>query len=592
MIKKKLIVSIWLTLSVLFCIKGQKGELIHSFKLHILPNTIQYIDLDKDGDPDLLKAITADSVPVQWIDDDDDMKVGDLEGDLDSDCLMMDKDKDGQFGSFHDFIVDRNDENRDGKADMEIIADYDTRENRGWEPGHFMIVFDTDNDGIFNNINWHKISLEAWEHIGNADFFTDYSGNTMFIKAHNSTFNVKDLRYNWENPFLFYDPDDDGMTEYAIRFADYPIINTKKPKPLPNKNGKITPEHGTIEYKKRIDDVRVSFDLDNDNSQNNEFDFDMSLKFSGHGINYASHKHSFNSLRGLPESDSLFYDPRWRQMTELMYIGHDDAYPAIFEGKWDQAWFVYDEDDDCHRWERVEFYEPKNLFNIGYYNNGLDNNPQADASGDRGEWDMDFSGEGNLYVGSFDGRLHLHGAEWGAWRIDQVALYYQGWQGWRGGADTIPHDPIDFEPERFATIKYEDTDSNQFFDQIYYDLNGDTVFELSISLLDLGLEDKQEIIKLKDAGYEKLKQIHLTIANNMWDNAQDAIKVAEKHKINIDWYSKLIHPVNVREKYFKGYWLSFYLYFELRKKAQFIKDESLLKAFDKAFHSQSWKSLL
>ena len=61
-------------------------------------------------------------------------------------------------------------------------------------------------------------------------------------------------------------------------------------------------------------------------------------------------------------------------------------------------------------------------------NGGIDNNPQSDASGDRGEWDLDNSGKGNLYIG-FDGRIHLVGAEKGYWRIDQDAKSYQGWGG-------------------------------------------------------------------------------------------------------------------------------------------------------------------
>lgn len=45
-----------------------------------------YIDLDGDGDPDILRTVTANGIPVQWIDDDDDMQYGDLEGDTDNDC--------------------------------------------------------------------------------------------------------------------------------------------------------------------------------------------------------------------------------------------------------------------------------------------------------------------------------------------------------------------------------------------------------------------------------------------------------------------------------------------------------------------------
>ena len=68
---------------------------------------------------------------------------------------------------------------------------------------------------------------------------------------------------------------------------------------------------------------------------------------------------------------------------------------------------------------------------------------------------MDNSGRGKLYVSKFDGRIHLYGAEWGCWRIDQNAEYYQGWDRlWFG---------LDKNPNRFATVKYTDTDNNGFF---------------------------------------------------------------------------------------------------------------------------------
>jgi len=42
---------------------------------------------------------------------------------------------------------------------------------------------------------------------------------------------------------------------------------------------------------------------------------------------------------------------------ELMYMPHDKEYDA-FLMQVDQLYFVFNEDDDDHRWERVEMYYP------------------------------------------------------------------------------------------------------------------------------------------------------------------------------------------------------------------------------------------
>ena len=167
--------------------------------------------------------------------------------------------------------------------------------------------------------------------------------------------------------------------------------------------------------------------LDNDNGQGNEFDFDMSLRFTGPGFDYSDQMHKYKSLRGLEAANKLMFDSRWRKMDELIYPGRETSWDLIFQkGQWKDCRFVFDEDDDCNRWERVEFYDPRNLFKVGTNKGGLDNNQQADGAGDRGEWDQDCSGKGQLYIGAFDGRLHLYGAEWGAWRIDADRLLLSG----------------------------------------------------------------------------------------------------------------------------------------------------------------------
>ncbi|MEN8194807.1 MAG: hypothetical protein ABFS12_18445, partial [Bacteroidota bacterium] len=271
---------------------------------------------------------------------------------------------------------------------------------------------------------------------------------------------------------------------------------------------------------------------------------------------------------------------------------HDNAHNLTFErANWESCWITFDEDDDCHRWERVEFYDPKDPFRIGSKNKGLDHNPQADVTGDRGEWDNDFSGKGELYIANFDGRIHLVGAEWGAWRIDQNAYYYQGWAGWRG-PNIQPQDLVDKEPEIVPTIKYSDTDNNGFFDKIEEDLDGDKVFESTIEFKYLGISDVCEKIDISKFTYKKYHKLHEKSAKGIWKNSQIALKVYEQFGFNKSWYSQYQTPKSIREKYHFGYWLSFYIHKDMKQYAIKKGDKSLEKRIDIAYYSSNWKLLL
>ncbi len=570
---------------------GSTKTLLTPFRLPLPADTgtIRYIDLDHDGDPDVLQTIIDGNIPVQWIDDDDDMKKGDMEGDTDNDCLMIDRNKDGRYGGSQDLIIDWDDEDGDGKADIQVLVENSKTSYKGKWKSHIVYIFDTDHDGIFNYVDWSAFKPEAWDHSGRCRFYQDYMGQSLMLKTHISTFSISDLRYNWENPFLFYDEDHDGYTEMAIRLVDEPEnVKTKKNKKERHDGDK----YYTFSFTKKISLAQLTFDLDNDNRAGNEFDYDMSLQFSGTGFSYAGQVHHYNSLRGLPAADRYFYDPRWRRLNELIYCGHDTAYRMIFDrGQWSSCWMVFDEDDDCQRWERVEFYMPLDPFIHGANKGGLDNNPQADVSGDRGEWDLDCSGKGNLYISPMDGKLHLLGAETGYWRIDQMALYFQGWQGWRG-QNIQPQDMIFEEPKSFATIKYEDTDRNGFFDKMSFDMDGDHKWETQIRLADLGLTDTAAILITSKEGYKGLHQAYGDMANNMWIFALQAMKVADKYHLNTSWYAFLKNPVTEHEKYFNGFWLAWYIYRDLVNWSKANHNKQLIRKINRAYFSFNWDPLL
>ena len=557
--------------------KSVKESCISSFRMPLPPPGFKpkLEDLNGDGKPEAIYSMTGDSVPILWIDDDRDMKWTDIEGDMDNDCLLIDRNKDGIYGGDGDLVIDWVDSDNDGKADLQIVMDYPAvHATEVWPNGHVMILLDTDKDNIFNYIDWNTYQIKSWNKSGRAAFYTDYSGQSAFTKMHVATYNMGDLRLNWENPFLFYDPDKDGLSEMAVRLLDSPSVKDKKA----SWNGYVN-----MQLEGVIDWVSISVDLDNDNAPGNDFDFDFTLGLRGGGFDYMDQVHVFKNMRGLPEADKFFMDPRWRQMNELIYPDHKNAFDLIFNrGKWESAHFVYDEDDDCHHWERVEFYEALDPFKVGAGNGGLDHNTQADAAGDRGEWDMDCSGKGNLYISPLDGRLHLYGAEWGCWRVDQNTEYYQGWDRlW-----------INKNPKKFATVKYTDKNGNGFLDYVEYDMDGDGKFETVFDLKALGIDDRAKLIDVSSFTYRDYTKMMKRMSDGIWERAQTAVRVAHKYGLNTSWYAWWIEALSMREKYHRGYWLQYYLFQDLMNYGLRIGDKDLQQKLVVAYCSGNWKSLL
>ncbi|MEZ4911648.1 MAG: hypothetical protein R2774_12405 [Saprospiraceae bacterium] len=552
----------------------QTNRAIIPLKLHVDYTKNTYKDLDNDGDPDILYGILQDGRKCAWVDDNDNMLITDLEGDLIDDCLLIDINNDGDLGGPMDLNIDYIDLDKDKKADIQIIVDNGEKDFHDKWMSHFLVFFDDDKDGNFSYIDWEKLKFEGWDHSGLSNFFADYHGQSKMLKVHITTSDIANLEYNWENPFLWYDLDKDGLSEMAIRVIDEP-----------NK----TTSHHTWEFTKKATLIQQSWDIDNDSEPGNPLDFDMSLRYSGSGFDYGDQIHPLPENYSLKDADFLFQDPRWRHLSKFVFPDHKSVTKlTLGRGEWNQCWFVFDEDDDCHRWERVEFYDPKSPFKVGAKNGGLDHNPQADVSGDRGEWDSDFSGKGQLYLSKFDGKIHLFGAEKGYWRIDQFATYFQGWQGWRG-PNLQPEDFAREEPKRFATIQYSDTDQNGFFDQMSFDMDGDTLFEDIISLRSLGLSDLAKPIMVTDSKYSKIKGLFYESSNLLWKNALDGLKIAKKWNINTEWYAIFLHPKSLQEKYNYGFWLSYYIYKDLMS---FAKNNSALQIdIQKAYFNSSWKDL-
>jgi hypothetical protein len=535
-------------------------------------DVVSYYDLNGDGKPDMLRTVTVGGAPVQWIDDNGNMKIGDVSGDLVDDCVMIDCDRNGEYGSYTDVVVDWVDTDDDGRADLQTYVNYRRANDPSPKQGHYMLVFDTDKDDVFNYVDWNTFKIRCWLHYGQADFYEDYNGNSTFLKVLASPEQLNDVRLNWENPFWFVDHDKDGLTEMAIRLLDIGGV------------GAVDGLKGTINY------ASISIDLDNDNNPENPLDLDMTVLYGSEGSTpYTKYSHIYKKMRGLPESDFLFIDANWRSNTELIFPFEEECFDFIFkDAKWDRAWFVYDEDGDCKRWERVEQYEPGDLYATGEKNGGLDNHRQSDAIGDRGEWDSDNSGGGSLYISPMDGKLHLYGAEWGAWRIDQNAW---SWQGMGGIYEPYGKGRSQKTFEGFAVVKYEDTDGNGFLDAMYCDWNGDKEFDECFSLKDYGLSDVAAVLDFSKLRGKDFTKIYAKMAGNMWKQAQAAMKVASKLGLETKWYALYQHPKSLRQKYDFGYWLQLYIYHDIADYARRTGDKALETAAAKAWLSGSWNKM-
>ena len=155
-----------------------------------------------------------------------------------------------------------------------------------------------------------------------------------------------------------------------------------------------------------------------------------------------------------------------------------------------------------------------------------------------------------MYVSPIDGKIHLYGAEWGCWRIDQNARYYQG----MGGIyDGYGPKRIETEPTVFPTVKYTDTDNNGFFDLMEFDLDGDKVFEQRLSMKELGLDDRCQVINTASMKYEDFVDLESKVSDAMWKNAEKAVEVAKAKKLNTKWYALMLQPKSTRERYHYGF---------------------------------------
>jgi hypothetical protein len=182
---------------------------------------------------------------------------------------------------------------------------------------------------------------------------------------------------------------------------------------------------------------------------------------------------------------------------------------------------------------------------------GLSGHPQADSLGDRGEFDRDNSGGGQLYVGVFDRKIHLAGAEWGAWTVDRRAEYHGGWKapGNRPSAPRVEE-----------VVRYDDKDGNGFFDTVAYDYDGDRTFDFTVSLLDYATpaSPHPDVVPLVDTHREGWAGLHAAfdrVARSSWLEALDVYNAAWRRGLTTPEVDALTVPSSLAERHANGYWV-------------------------------------
>jgi hypothetical protein len=549
------------------------------------------LDIDGDGKPDILER-WWNGKRVRWLDENGDLSPTDTRGDQVADVMQIDKNGDGIYDSALDISIKWADNDGDGRADLQAFV----TQGREWATGkwnaaesHWMVYIDVEKDGVLGWIDWGKYDFgnDNWGYTGTTDWLPDYNGDSVFLKVHRPPQSLPDPRLNWENPFAFYDFDNDGVSEMAMRWLD----------PVPALDKGMTNLSGVLS------EAFATFDLDNDSTQGNETDYDMSLRGAGGpGIPYRSFVHKYPALKGNPKFDACFEWNNWRQIDELMYMPHDKSYDAFFTAGWTTMYFVFDEDDDDHRWERVEMYYPMHGFGgpkeIDLYSTkrwrrgnyaeldmvapdqrpGINGHPQADSLGDRGEFDEDNSGGGKLYPGVFDRKLHLAGAEWGAWTVDKNAEFH--------GGNRTPS-PKPNAPRVEEVVKYTDTDKNGFLDTIEYDYDGDRTIDLRVSLLDYrtGQNPHPDVVGLIDThkqGWKGLNQLFTSMANQSFQEALVVYRAAWRRGLTTPEIDKLANASSIGERYRNGYWIKEKIFREIR--AQVKHDKTLEKELIRLYY--------
>lgn len=376
------------------------------------PGTRHHVDANNDGKPEEVWFVDTDvRHPDEWrpvlvraIDEDGDLVLGG-EPDLDSDLYIVDWHADGNVDAVMDYT------DRDGDGDVDEMAFYFAGSPFG-APRNSLMVWWGDDVGD-DNLLWFDIGYTYRQNL--CQYRTHFGGDELFC-AFGIELDDTEWVCFWENPFLFYDHDGDGVTEEVIRFS------------------------GRNEH---VGDLRYSFDADNDATTGAPRDYDVSISaHAPEGLALDMRITERRMLRGITTAPFLLYHVAPQYCRETQW--------ADYMLTWDENDLNIDGagikdgrfTDTQERWEGVITRGNDSFKQIGGPNSGEFN--------ERFEMVTQPTGPMKLYYASTDQRLHLFGAQ-------------KAWL----------HVDFDYDQKPDMRYEYVDDDGDGYFDTWTLDADND-----------------------------------------------------------------------------------------------------------------------
>ncbi|WP_323424794.1 DUF4861 family protein [Proteiniphilum sp.] len=401
-----------------------------------------YVDHDGDGKPEEVWFIDIDPrhseskrpILVRVIDEDGDLEM-DGEPDLDSDLYLVDWNADGSI----DAVVDYEDVDGDQDVDRMSMFFYTAQ--------HGLRVWWGRDDGD-DNLLWYDIDYYYYQEP--CQNHTHFGGDETFF-----AFYIKPGEKYWtpffENPFLFYDLDGDGITDEVLRVSGQDDV---------------------------VHSIRWSFDLDNDATMASPRDFDVSMSAYAPGLEVGNTAASWSSEAHREIGNTLKIGERQSEVITIRGINtrpvlkRTEAATFFSDVTWSKVLMTWDENDlniagnrnrsDIERWEGI-IASPSTEEGLEFPVIG---GPDCGLYNKRYQIVMQPSESNEFYFNPAEGRLHIRHSN-------------KTWM------------KVDFDHDNKEDMYYlwSDTDNDGILDKVEVDINGDGKFDDSWQLDITGIKN-------------------------------------------------------------------------------------------------------